>query len=127
VRSGTEDGHIVTPVPNGRVTIAFARRAVGALVAASLAAAGASCGGEDDAVASGAEIFSDAGCAGCHTLEAAGASGQVGPNLDDARPTASEVERRVRLGGGGMPSFDSRLSDAEIAAVAAYVAEAAGS
>jgi cytochrome c2 len=31
----------------------------------------------------GALVFSQNNCAGCHTLQAAGASGTVGPNLDD--------------------------------------------
>jgi len=32
----------------------------------------------------------------------------------------------VRNGGGGLPAFEGRLSDAEIEAVAKYVAENAG-
>ncbi len=31
----------------------------------------------------GAQVFSQNNCAGCHTLQAAGASGTTGPNLDD--------------------------------------------
>src|SRR5207237_2701444 len=34
----------------------------------------------------GAAIFKGAGCAGCHTLAAAGATGTVGPNLDQLAP-----------------------------------------
>jgi mono/diheme cytochrome c family protein len=34
--------------------------------------------------AAGKTVFTDAGCAGCHTFEAAGATGTFGPNLDDA-------------------------------------------
>ena len=59
-------------------------------------------------------------------MGAAGTSGQIGPNLDDLKPDAATVEAKVRSGGGGMPSFDGRLSDAEITAVAKYVAENAG-
>ena len=55
-----------------------------------------------------------------------GPSGQVGPNLDDLKPDAATVEAKVRNGGGGMPAFEGRLSDAEITAVAKYVAENAG-
>jgi sulfite dehydrogenase len=65
-------------------------------------------------------------CGSCHTLGAAGTSGSVGPNLDDLMPDEASVESKVRSGGGGMPSFDGSLSDAEIAAVAKYVAENAG-
>jgi mono/diheme cytochrome c family protein len=32
----------------------------------------------------GKKVFTDAGCGGCHTFAAAGASGAVGPNLDTA-------------------------------------------
>ena len=53
-------------------------------------------------------------------------SGDIGPNLDDLQPDAATVEAKVRNGGGGMPAFDGRLSDAEIAAVAKYVADNAG-
>ena len=39
---------------------------------------------EGDAAA-GEQVFASAGCGGCHTLSAAGATGTVGPNLDDAQ------------------------------------------
>ena len=37
---------------------------------------------EEPSPAAGREIFLDQGCAGCHTLAAADATGTVGPNLD---------------------------------------------
>jgi uncharacterized membrane protein len=76
-------------------------------------------------VAHGKQLFLSAGCAGCHTLADAGATGTVGPNLDAAHPSASLVAERVRDGKGVMPSFAGELDDAEIAAVAAYVSRAA--
>jgi mono/diheme cytochrome c family protein len=75
---------------------------------------------------SGAQVFSSAGCGGCHTLKAAGASGTTGPNLDSLKPTAATVAAIVRSGAGVMPSFSSRLSAAQIQAVARYVASSAG-
>lgn len=81
----------------------------------------------DEAEADGSAVFASAGCGGCHTLAAAGTSGSVGPNLDDLQPDEDTVEAAVRGGPGAMPSFEGDLSDAEIAAVAAYVAESAGS
>jgi mono/diheme cytochrome c family protein len=75
----------------------------------------------------GREIFASAGCSGCHTLAAANASGTIGPNLDEARPSADEAVQVISNGRGGMPSFRGRLSDAEIRNVAAFVAENAGS
>jgi len=74
----------------------------------------------------GAEVFASAGCGGCHTLGAANSSGNVGPNLDDLKPDAATVQHQVENGGGGMPAFGGDLSDAEIAAVARYVADNAG-
>ena len=43
--------------------------------------------------AAGEAVFASAGCGGCHTLEAAGASGKVGPNLDDAKPERGARDR----------------------------------
>jgi mono/diheme cytochrome c family protein len=74
----------------------------------------------------GAKVFASAGCAGCHTLAAASASGNVGPNLDDLQPSADTVRTQVENGGGGMPSFSGDLSPAEIDAVATYVSQNAG-
>lgn len=81
----------------------------------------------DGETVDGAQVFASAGCSGCHTLAAAGSSGSVGPNLDDRRPDAATVEATVRSGRGAMPSFEGELSDEEITAVAAYVAQSAGS
>jgi mono/diheme cytochrome c family protein len=73
----------------------------------------------------GEAVFSSS-CASCHTLAAAGASGAVGPNLDERKPDAATVSAIVTSGSGSMPSFSGRLSDAEIEAVAQYVATSAG-
>jgi len=77
------------------------------------------------ASADGKAIFT-ANCSSCHTLSAAGASGQVGPNLDNLKPSESRVSGQVEKGGGGMPAFSGQLSPQEIKAVAAYVASNAG-
>jgi mono/diheme cytochrome c family protein len=69
----------------------------------------------------GKQVFETAGCKGCHTLKAAGATGTVGPNLDDAKPELSLIVDRVVNGQGGMPSFKGQLSDKQIADVAAFV------
>jgi mono/diheme cytochrome c family protein len=74
----------------------------------------------------GAAIFKGAGCAGCHTLAAAGATGTVGPNLDQLKPTTSVVAHQVMVGGGAMPAFQGKLSPAQIQAVAQYVSSSAG-
>ena len=76
--------------------------------------------------ADGKTIFATAGCTGCHTLKAAGSTGTVGPNLDEAKPPKELVIDRVTNGKAGMPSFKGQLSDAQIQAVATYVSENAG-
>jgi mono/diheme cytochrome c family protein len=83
-------------------------------------------GGGGDAAA-GKEVFDSAGCASCHTLADAGATGTVGPNLDEAKPPEALVVDRVTNGMGAMPSFSGQLSEQQIADVAAYVSSAAGS
>jgi len=75
----------------------------------------------------GAQVWSQAGCGSCHTLAAAGASGDVGPNLDQLRPSAAAVIAQVTTGGGGMPSFGHVLSSAQISSIATYVSSVAGS
>jgi cbb3-type cytochrome c oxidase subunit III len=74
----------------------------------------------------GKEIFLSAGCTGCHTLKDAGATGKVGPNLDQAKPPTSLVVERVTNGKDGMPSFKGKLTEAQIQAVAKYVSSVAG-
>jgi len=69
----------------------------------------------------GEAVFTDAGCGGCHTLEAAGTSGTVGPNLDDAKPSKELVIDRVTNGKGAMPPFKDSYSAEQIAAVADFV------
>jgi outer membrane protein assembly factor BamB len=75
--------------------------------------------------ANAAALFSQ-NCASCHTLAAAHANGTVGPNLDQLKPSNGVVARQVTNGGGGMPAFGGRLSKAQIAAIASYVAASAG-
>ncbi len=99
--------------------------------ALGLAALVSGCGGADPpaepkTVQAGAQVFDQAGCGTCHTLAAAGARGQVGPNLDELEPDLDAVADQVRRGGGGMPAYAGRLSEDRIEAVAAYVAEVAG-
>ena len=90
-----------------------------------LAAGCGSSGGS--ASSSGGKLFSSSGCGSCHTLKAADAKGQVGPNLDELKPDASTVEHQVRVGGNGMPSFGSKLTSRQIALVADFVADSSRS
>jgi outer membrane protein assembly factor BamB len=70
----------------------------------------------------GKQVFSQ-NCATCHTLAAANATGNVGPNLDQLHPDAATVKRQVENGGGAMPAFKGRLSEQQIDAVSQYVAK----
>jgi mono/diheme cytochrome c family protein len=71
----------------------------------------------------GKAVFT-ANCVACHTLSDAGATGTVGPNLDEAKPDLKLVTDRVKNGMGAMPSFTGRLTPQQIADVAAYVVQA---
>jgi cbb3-type cytochrome c oxidase subunit III len=73
----------------------------------------------------GKAIF-QADCSSCHTLAAAQATGTIGPNLDQLKPDMARVKHQVEVGGGVMPAFKGTLTDAQIAAVAKFVASSAG-
>ena len=83
-------------------------------------------GGGGSPTAAGKQVFASAGCGGCHTLKDAGSTGNVGPNLDQLKPSGATVAHQVEVGGGPMPAFKGTLSPAQIAAVAAYVSSVAG-
>jgi mono/diheme cytochrome c family protein len=82
--------------------------------------------GGSAAAADGEALFAE-NCGSCHTLEAAGTSGAIGPNLDDADVDAEQVAEIVSNGQGSMPSFSGSLDEAEIEAVAQFVAGSSGS
>jgi cbb3-type cytochrome c oxidase subunit III len=73
----------------------------------------------------GKAIFK-ADCSSCHTLNAAGATGTVGPNLDQLKPKQATVVHQVTNGGAVMPAFKGKLTPAQIQAVATFVSSSAG-
>ena len=77
----------------------------------------------------GLEIFNEtAGCAACHILKAAGAEGNIGPNLDTvSNLTIDSVKDIVTHGLGVMPAFgeDEILTKEEIDIVSKYVVSVA--
>jgi cbb3-type cytochrome c oxidase subunit III len=73
----------------------------------------------------GKQIFKSR-CASCHTLKDAGATGTIGPNLDQLKPPFQVAQNQVIHGGGVMPAFKGVLTDAQIRAVAKYVSANAG-
>lgn len=89
--------------------------------------AGGGAGGTPPDENDGKAIFASQGCGGCHVLAAANATGEVGPNLDETKPSKELVVDRVTNGLGGMPPFGDKLSAEQIDAVADYVSSSAGS
>ena len=72
----------------------------------------------------GFEVYNNkAECGACHTLEAAGSEGNIGPNLDMLKPQISQVIAVVTNGIGVMQAWEGILSYEEIEAVAYYVFE----
>lgn len=111
-----------------------------ALLAAGCGTGGAAKGTSD--LANGQKLFSGAAtCSACHTLAAAGSTGTIGPNLDDAfRASRAEgfsqstienvVLDQIRLGSGavtgGTPMPANLVHGQDAQDVAAYVASVAG-
>jgi uncharacterized membrane protein len=77
-------------------------------------------------ITAGRQLFQTVGCSSCHTLRDAASTGNVGPNLDAAKPSRSLVLNRVTNGQGVMPAFGNKLSDAQIGELADYVSSRAG-
>jgi mono/diheme cytochrome c family protein len=84
----------------------------------------------------GEQIFTAAGCAGCHTFQPAGSTGNIGPDLDDLAGDAGDMspEEFVResildpdadvaqgFSAGVMPSFEGRLTDEQVQALTDYL------
>lgn len=98
------------------------------------AAGGGGGGGEQAAGANGEALFTSAGCAGCHTLKAAGSTAKVGPDLGklenaDAafiRKSIVDPSAEVQKGfqDGVMPqNFGEQLSKQELDALVKYLLE----
>jgi len=92
----------------------------------------------------GEQIFTPAGCAGCHQFDTAGSTGNIGPSLDDLASAAGDrepgksSEEYVRESltdpsaflvegfGDAMPSFEGRLTDEQIDALIEYLLQNGG-
>ena len=121
-------------------------------VAAYVASAAAKSGDDQGALASaglaqattGEQIFTAAGCAGCHTFSPAGSNGTIGPDLNDLKAAATKYakgktpEEYVRESivkpdaflvpgfGNAMPSFEGRLTDKQIQTLVDYLLKSGG-
>ena len=70
----------------------------------------------------GLEIYNNkAQCGTCHSLQAAGSEGQIGPNLDILKPQMIQIISSVTNGIGVMQAWEGILTSEEIEAVAYYV------
>jgi mono/diheme cytochrome c family protein len=92
----------------------------------------------------GEQIFTAAGCAGCHTFAPAGSNGNIGPNLDELASAAGDREPGtspedyiresltnpeaflVEGFGNAMPSYEGRLTDEQIQALVDYLLQQGG-
>ena len=76
----------------------------------------------DSKIELGLEVYNNkAQCGVCHTLQAAGSEGQIGPNFDQIKPTIPQIITAVTNGIGVMQAWEGILTDKEIEAVAYYV------
>ena len=76
----------------------------------------------DDKMIFGLNVYNDkAQCGTCHTLKAAGSSGDIGPNLDELKASMERIIYTVTNGIGVMPAWEDILTKEEIDSVAYYV------
>lgn len=100
-------------------------------------AAAAQGGGGGGGGETGEQIFSSAGCGGCHAFTPAGTDAQVGPSLDQIDPGDAQLEEFVResivdpnavLAGGYQPdvmpnTYDKTLSEEQLDALVQYLVD----
>jgi len=76
----------------------------------------------DNKLILGLKVYNDkAQCGVCHTLKAAESSGDIGPNLDQLKPSIDQIIYAVTNGIGVMQAWEGILTKEEIEAVAYYV------
>ena len=76
----------------------------------------------DDKMILGSEVYNNkAMCGYCHTMQNAESEGNIGPNLDQLKPSMDRIVYAVTNGIGVMQAWESILSSEEIEAVAYYV------
>ena len=92
----------------------------------------------------GDQIFTAAGCAGCHTFSPAGSNGTIGPNLNQLKTQAGNIEAGksadayiresiedpsafiVKGYPNAMPPFKGRLTNEQIKALIGYLLQKGG-
>jgi menaquinol-cytochrome c reductase cytochrome b/c subunit len=79
-------------------------------------------GGTVTATGPGITFVRAQSCGSCHTLNAMGWGGNIGPNLDQKHPNYSLAVTRLTDGKAPMPSFKGTLTDAQLKCVATVIA-----
>tara|TARA_Y100000590_G_scaffold82801_1_gene92285 strand:+ start:722 stop:1027 length:306 start_codon:yes stop_codon:yes gene_type:complete len=70
----------------------------------------------------GLDVYNNkAQCGVCHALKSNGSVGNIGPNLDQLKPSIDQIIYAVTNGIGVMQAWEGILSSEEIEAVAYYV------
>ena len=70
----------------------------------------------------GIDVYNNkAMCGTCHALQAAGSSGNIGPNLDHLKPSIEQIIYAVTNGIGVMQAWEGILTNEEIEAVSYYI------
>ena len=115
----------VLPLASGLAAAAIAFAAVAAVTGDGEGEA-VSPAASPTAVADGSELFARMGCGSCHTLAAAGAHGQIGPDLDTRLASHTRASLTAKIVDPGQASmmpadFGERMSDAELEALVNYL------
>jgi len=88
--------------------------------------------------AAGKPVFASNGCGSCHTLKDAGASGKIGPNLDEALKGKDEAfikqsitDPNAEIAQGFQPnimpqSYGSQLTSQQLGDLVAYLKSSTG-
>ena len=77
---------------------------------------------DDSKMELGLEVYNNkAMCGTCHVLQAAGSSGNIGPNLDHLKPSIEQIIYAVTNGIGVMQAWEGILTKEEIEAVSYYI------
>ena len=70
----------------------------------------------------GLDVYNNkAECGTCHTLQAAGSEGKIGPDLDALMPQMDKIIAVVKNGIGVMQAWEGILTKEEIEAVSYYI------
>jgi mono/diheme cytochrome c family protein len=78
--------------------------------------------GEATATGPGITFAKQQSCSSCHTMKSMGWTGNIGPNLDSAKPDYQLAVDRITNGKSPMPAFKGTLTEPQIDCLATIVA-----